>query len=125
MACITGDEVKEIMSGCTLTNDQIDPYINVAETYIERVFAEDTTVTTAFKTELKRWLTAHFVASIHYRMTSKERVGEAEVSYADRFGVAFNATPYGQTLLQLDTTGKLAVAGKKGARIFAIPQFEK
>lgn len=123
MACLTGDEVKEIMDGCTLTNEQIDPYIASAEAFIDRVFSEDTTITTALKTELKKWLTAHMIASIRYRPALKERVGEAEWSYSDKiFGQGFNSTPYGQMLLQLDTTGKLALSGKKSASIYAIPQ---
>jgi hypothetical protein len=124
MACLTSDEVLEIMSGCTLTSDQITPYIIASENFINSVFSLDTTVTVTLKTELTKWLTAHMIASIHYRTTTKERIGEAEVSYSDKLGTGFNSTPYGQMLLQLDTTGKLALSGKKSATIYAIPQFD-
>lgn len=125
MACITGDEVKEIMQGCSLTNDQIDPYITAAEAFIDKVFEYNSTVTTTLKIELKKWLTAHMIASIHYRPTMKERIGEAEVSYGGKYDTGFNSTPYGQMLLQLDTSGLLALAGKKSASLYAIPQFRK
>jgi hypothetical protein len=125
MACLTSNEVLEIMSGCTLTSDQIDPYIVAAESFINNVFSTDLTITAALKKELTKWLTAHMIASIHYRTTVKERVGEAEVSYSDKIlGQGFNSTPYGQMLLQLDTTGKVALTGKKSATIYAIPQFD-
>ncbi len=125
MACITGDEVREIMQGCTLTNDQIDPYITASETFIDKVFEDRGTIDANLRIELKKWLTAHMIASVHYRPTMKERIGEAEVSYGGRFYTGFNSTPYGQMLLQLDTTGLLAIAGKRAAFIKAIPQFRE
>lgn len=125
MACVTSDEVLEIMNGCTLTGDQIDPYIVVAHTYVDLVFANDSTTTAATKKEIERWYAAHLIASIRDRITTEEKVGEAAIKYAGKFGEGLSSTPYGQMVLQLDTTGKIALSGKKGASIHAVTSFEK
>jgi hypothetical protein len=124
MACVTATEVKEIMDGCTLTDAQVEPYISVAHTFITEVFATDTATSAAVKKELERWYAAHLIASIWDRITSKEKIGEAEVTYAVKAGSGFSSTPYGEMLLQLDVTGKIALAGKKAASIYAVKSFE-
>jgi len=59
------------------------------------------------------------------RMASKEKVGEAEVTYTGKWGELLKSTPYGQMVLLLDTTGKIANAGKAKASMYAIPNFDE
>lgn len=132
MACVTAEEVKAIMSGCTLTNDQVDPFILSAHALIDRVFASDTTTTAAQKTELEKWLTAHMIFLVYGQScvtggntVIREKVGDAEIEYAvAKIGTGFDGSPYGQILKQLDTTGLLANSGKKSASIYAVKSFE-
>lgn len=130
MACVTAEEVKAIMSGCTLTNDQVDPFILSAHALMDRVFASDTTTTAAQKTELEKWLTAHMIYLVYGSSSGssaviREKVGDAEIEYAvAKIGTGFDGSPYGQILKQLDTTGLLANAGKKSASIYAVKSFE-
>jgi len=133
MACVTSTEVIAIMNGCTLTTDQMDPFINSAHSFITTVFANDTTASAAFKKELEKWLTAHLIASVYGSSGSsvgsavkREKIGDAEIEYAvtpSATEVGFNSTPYGQMLMRLDTTGLIANAGKRAATIFAIKSF--
>lgn len=125
MACVTATEVKAIMDGCSLTDAQVEPYISAAHKYVDLVFVNDTTTSASVKKEIEKWFTAHLIASVRSRVTAKERVGEAEVTYAAKYGEGLNSTPYGQMVLQLDPTGKVALAGKKGASIYAVKSFDE
>jgi len=58
------------------------------------------------------------------RVTTEEKLGEAAVKYAGKFGMNLDATPYGQIAKQLDTTGKLATIGKQVAYMKAIKSFD-
>ena len=123
MAClVTADEVKEIMDSCILTTTQMEPYLVTAHRFVDAVLS---TSSEEKRTEVEKWFAAHLIASVHYRTTLKERVGDAEVGYGGKFEDGLSSTPYGQVVLQLDTTGKMAMAGKKGASMYAIKSFEE
>lgn len=122
---VTEQEVLDIMdSGIDLSSSQITAMITAASSVIDNVFADDSTVTDAYLKELERWLSAHYIASTLVRMAAKEKVGQAEVTYIGKWGEMLKSTPYGQVLLTIDTTGKLAKIGKKAVSMYAIPSFE-
>jgi hypothetical protein len=133
MSLTTAEEVKEIISGCTLTTDQIDPFMLGAHLYLNKVFAADTTLGNTLRREIERWFTAHMIVSVGFNTggqttgaISREKVGEAEVEYAvtaSKANTGLGTTAYGQMALQLDTTGLLAAAGKKQASIYAVTSF--
>ena len=125
MARVTYDDVMAIMdSDCDVSSSKVTVMINAANAVITKVFEDDTVVTETVLTELERWLTAHMIASTLNRSTSKERLGDAEVSYTGKWGEMLKSTPYGQMVLTLDFTGRLAKSGKTAATIYAIPSFE-
>lgn len=124
MPCVTPSEVKAIMKTNSLTDAQIEPYINTANRYITAVFAGDTTTSADTKKDLEKWFTAHLIASIRMRTRSEEKITEATIRYADKFGTGLDSTPYGQMVKQLDITGKVANGGKRMASIYAIKSFE-
>jgi hypothetical protein len=74
--------------------------------------------------EIERWLTAHMISISRERQTLKEEAGTVSVTYAGSFGEGLKATSYGQTVLALDTTGKMASLSGKAVSIYAIPSFE-
>ncbi len=122
---VTEQEVLDIMdSGVDLSSIQITAMITAHSSVIDTIFADDAVVDDALLKELERWLSAHYIASTLVRMAAKEKVGQAEVTYIGKWGEMLKSTPYGQVLLTIDTTGKLAKIGKKAVSIYAIPSFE-
>jgi hypothetical protein len=134
MALTTPEEVKEIISGCTLTTDQIDPFLLGAHIYLNKVFTGDTTLGTTIRREIERWFTAHMIVSVGFINNAsatgaviRERVGEAEVEYAAtaiKAVTGLGTTAYGRMAMQLDTAGLLAKAGKMQASIYAVKSFD-
>jgi hypothetical protein len=125
MARITSDEVKEIMLSSALTNDQIDPFILSAHLYVNRVYTGNSTLKEIELKEIERWFTAHMIASSVELTTTDEKIGDASVTYAGKFGKGLESTRYGQMVLQLDTTGLMANTGAKQASMTAIISFDE
>ena len=125
MARVTYEDIMDIMdSECSVSESKVNVMITAASAVIDKVFAEDVNVTEEILTELERWLTAHMIASTLYRSTSKERLGDAEVTFTGKWGEMLKSTPYGQMVLTLDITGRMAKSGKTAVTLFAIPNFE-
>lgn len=121
----TAAEVLDIMdSGCTVSTNIITRLIVAASAVVDQVFENDTDIGDTLLEEIECWLTAHMIASSVYRTASEEEVGDARVRYTGQWGKKLESTPYGQMLLVLDTTGKMAKMGKSGASITAITSFD-
>jgi hypothetical protein len=121
---VTATEVKEIMDGLTATDSIIETFINAASAVIDSVFSGDTTTGATLLKELERYLAAHFIASTIFRQTSKEKLGEADVTYTGKWGENLASTSYGQTVRLLDLTGKMSQIGKSAASVFAVTSFD-
>ena len=119
---VTYSDVQAIMDGCTTATGTITTFITTANSIINTVF--DTTDVTLY-VELEKYLAAHLIASTVYRTTSDEKLGDASVKYTGQWGKKLESTPYGQIVLILDSTGKLANAGKAAASIFAVNEFDE
>jgi len=124
MARTTAAEVKQIMDNCTVSDTIVDEFITAANLTVTEILGSDTSLSTAQKTEIERWLTAHMLAVTVWRTAVKERVGEAWADYPGQFGQGLSGSSYGQMVLVLDTTGKMANIGKRGASIYAITSFD-
>lgn len=124
MARVNATEVKAIMDNCTLGESVVDVYITAATELIDQVFVDDTTITTTLKKEIERWFTAHMIASTRWRVASEEKIQDAQIVYTGKWGMGLDSTPYGQMVLQLDTSGLMAKGGKKALSIYAIPNFD-
>ena len=131
MARVTAAGVKEIIPGTTLGDPAIDVFINTAGLIIDGVFAGQTTVPSdAILTEMERYYAAHLISSTNYRLTAREKLGNAEVEYGSKVEYVgkgydrLSATPYGQTVLELDPTGMMNRVGKRAARLLAIESFD-
>jgi hypothetical protein len=121
----THDEVLEIMDGCTATHAVIDTLIIAASAIVDKVFASDGDIGDVLLEEIERWLTAHMLASSISRVGSDEKLGDASIKYTGQWGKKLESTPYGQMVLTLDTTGKMANLGKMAASIYAVKSFDE
>jgi len=120
MARVTEDEVRAIMVEGDVTDTQITPMILAAEEVITNVFASDTTISETLLKEIQRWFVAHMVAATVQRTVTEERIGDVSVKYTGYFSKKLEATPYGQMVLTLDISGKMAKTGKAVASMYAI-----
>ena len=122
----TAAEVRLIMNitTATLSDAQIAPFIVAGDEIVAQVFEDDTELTTTLLAEIKKWMVAHMIASTIHRSASEEKLGDASVKYTGKWGVGLASTPYGQMILILDFTGRMANAGKMRASIFAVKEFE-
>ena len=119
---VTAEEVKAILNDTELTDDIIDTYISSANVFVNQVLVSTSLSSDVLK-EIERWLTAHMIVISRERLTKEEGAGGAKVVYMGEVGKGLEATPYGQMVLELDTTGKMASLASKPAWIKAIRSF--
>ena len=119
MGRVDSTEVKEIIA-TDLTD--LSAYITAANILVTSELTASG-LSNAHLKEIERWLAAHFV-SIKDPIVSKEKIGDAEVTYASggmtytnamKDAAGLNSSPYGQQALILDTTGILRGLGTKKA----------
>ncbi len=118
----TVEDVKMIID-TSLEDPVIEAYMTAAYNFMTDVFV-GTTLSETILTEIERWLTAHFIASVRERISKEEGAGGAYIRYAGEYGSNLSGTAYGQTAIMMDTSGALAAAsGTKSKTVFyAIPQ---
>lgn len=118
----TVEDVKKII-GTSLEDTVIEAYMTAAFNFMTDVFA-NSSLSETILTEIERWLTAHFIASVRERISKEEGAGGAYIKYAGEYGSNLMGTSYGQTAIMMDTSGALAAASavKKNITFFAIPQ---
>jgi hypothetical protein len=124
-ALVTTTEVREIMDNEDIPDSLVNACITAAAAQLDIVFANNLEISADLLKEIERWLSAHFVASTpNYRTASKEKIGDAEVTYTGKYGENLSSTPYGQMALQLDITGNLLKYGKFNATLRAVKSFD-
>jgi len=121
---VTAVEVKEIMDNCTVIDSVVDNFIITASALVDKIFIGDLSITAVLLKEIEKWLTAHLLASTLSRTTSQEQIGDVSVKYTGFWKEGLSSTSYGQMVLILDTSGKMAKAGKMGASMMAVKSFE-
>ena len=131
MARVTAAGVKVIIPGTTLDDPAIDVFINTAGLIIDGAFENETTVPSeTILTEMERYYTAHLISSTNYRLSAREKIGDAEIEYGQKVEYVgegydrLSATPYGQQVLALDPTGRINKIGKRAVKVLAIKSFE-
>lgn len=123
MARTTATAVKQILT-TSLTDTVVEAYIDDASAMVDEVFEDDTDIGSTLLTAIEKWLTAHMIASTQERFGKEEGAGGAYIKYTGVYGEGLRSTPYGQMVMNLDTTGLMAATGGKGATIKAIHSFE-
>ena len=122
MALVTATEVKEILD-TDLTDTIIDAFILAADSTVDEVLGNDTTLSAALKKEIERWLCAHFIAATREQQLQKGGAGGASVTYQGVTGKGLESTFYGQQVMMMDTTGKMRSLTGRLASLKAITSF--
>lgn len=115
-------DVKVIIN-TSLEDIEINSFINIADGIINQQLDSDDFTDAELK-EIERWLTAHLIATTRERIGTSEKVGDASITYAGKFGEGLKSTPYGQMVLQLDTSGVFADLGTQKLYFKAITSFD-
>ena len=123
MARVTIAEVQSILPTNSLTDAVVTSFITGATALVDSAIGDSTELSTDLKKEIERWLTAHMISGTLERMAESEGAGGASIKYTGTYGQNLASTPYGQMVLTLDTTGKMASLGKKTASMYAVTSF--
>ena len=117
-ALIDQDDVKEIIE-TDLSDGDLAAFINAAYAMTIQIASDlgDCGGATTLA-EIQKYITAHLV-TLREPMVRSESVSEVRVEYLRQTGAnlegGLSGTPYGQTALDLDCSGKLAEMGLKRA----------
>jgi hypothetical protein len=122
MARVTPAEVKLILPDSELTDAVITAFITSANNLVTEVLTDYLSET--MLTEVEKWLTAHMITSTVERMATREGAGGAEIFYTGKYGQNLTSTPFGQMVLSLDPSGRMAALGGKTVSMIAIPNFD-
>lgn len=124
MARTTATEVKQILDDSALTDAEVDAFISGATALVDEVLGDDTDLGDTLKEEIERWLTAHMISTTRERLALEEGAGGAKIRYTGDYGRNLSSSPYGQMVLTLDSTGKMATLGGKAVSITAVTSFD-
>ena len=120
----TATEVKQIID-TDLDDTIVTAFISDANPIVTDAIGSDTTLSSAQKASIEKWLSAHLIASTRDQQAAKEGDDDATITYQGKWGMGLDATSYGQMVKLLDTTGKIAASiGKKRASLKAVTSFE-
>jgi len=120
MARVSSSEVQEIVSNpnsVTLT-----AFITAANILVTKVLGDSGLDADHLK-EIERWLAAHFFCVRDPRAAAKG-VSNSSVTFQGKTDLGLKHTSYGQQVLILDTTGKLAELGKQRAQFAVVSHNE-
>lgn len=121
----TYSEVQAVMQDTTIDSTYITGVLTTVDLILTKIYENSScTVSDDLLTELQKYYAAHIIASTTERFATKEKLGEAQVEYAGKFGSGLDSTPYGQMVKLLDPCGMIARSGKIAASIYAIKSFE-
>jgi len=120
MAWVTISEVREIID-TDLADAAIQTFIAGADSIVSTVLGDDSNLPDSAKKEIERWLTAHLMATSREPQIASIGADGVNVTYQGLTGKGLESTFYGQNVLLLDTTGKLASSlQKRNASLIAV-----
>ena len=120
MALVNVGEVRVVID-TDLTDTDVDSFIEIADKLVAD-HLDSTSLDSATKKEIERWLTAHLITVSRNRLASSEKVGDASIQYADAkmLGKGLDSTSYGQMVKILDTSHTFEKIDKKEIIIKAV-----
>ncbi len=121
MARVAPDDLRLILPDTELTDPTLLAFITSATNLVDEVLVGY--LSNTMLEEIEKWLAAHMITSTVERMATREGAGGAEIFYTGKYGQNLTATPYGQMVLSLDPTGRMASLGGKTVKMIAIPSF--
>jgi hypothetical protein len=123
MARTTVIEVSKILDNTNLDDSVLRSFINTANSLVT-TYLGDSGLGETILTEIEKWWAAHLVSTTRERTAKSEKVGDVSVEYTGEFGKDLESSPYGQMVLQLDSTGILSKLGKRRVYFKAIKSFD-
>jgi hypothetical protein len=124
---VVASEVRQILK-CTeadVDNPTMDAFITAASAVVDKAFTGDTTTGVVLLKEIEKYFTAHIVSSTIRRMGKEEEIQDARIVYTGVWKEGLSSTPYGQMVLSLDPSGRMAKTGKGTVSIKAITSFDE
>ena len=124
MARVTEAEVNEILED-SVAIATVTAFIIAANAFITAAVGTDTVLTDAMKKELERYMCAHLITSTIGRQFIEAGGGPApKIKYVNQYGKNLASTSYGQAVLTMDVTGKIAAfSDRTRSRIRAVLSF--
>lgn len=125
-ARVTATEVKAILSSrvsARLSDATVNSFIAGATLLVDNAIGSATDLSDDLKKEIERWFTAHMISCSIERMAESEGADGTSIKYTGRYGKGLESTPYGQTVISLDATGRMAALGKQAASMTAVASF--
>ena len=90
----------------SITDPQVTAFITSANLFVTNHLG-GSVLDAATLQDIERWYTAHMIAMTYERVARKEEAGSAKVEYVGTFAQGLKQTMYGQTAIELDSTGTL------------------
>lgn len=110
-------EVKEILP-TSMDDSRIEAFIKGASAFLDATLADKGLSDTLMK-EIERWMSAHMITTTSERQLEKASAGPTSTTFAGQFGKGLYSSTYGQTVVNLDSTGTLkSIADDKGEQFF-------
>lgn len=100
----------------TSSGGALEQWVNIANTVVDDIAAEDSSISSTRLTQIEKLLAAHYASAQDQRISNASRE-TASVDYQGETGMNLRGTKYGQQAIQLDPTGTLSSLGKPAASI--------
>lgn len=100
----------------TSSGGALDQWVEIANTVVDDIAAEDGTISATRLTQIEKLLAAHYASAQDQRISNTSRE-TASVDYQGDTGMNLRGTKYGQQAIQLDPTGTLSTLGKPSASL--------
>lgn len=121
MARTTIAAVRAIIE-TSLDDTTVQIFIDDADLIVTDLVGSETSLSDARKEQIERYLTAHLITITRQRQLQEHEVEDARERYVGSFGKGLEGSTYGQTVLTLDTSGKIkASINKRTITFWAIP----
>ena len=120
MAVRTTATAVKVITGSNLDDSIVDAFISAANAFVNEILG---TASSTILTNIEMFIAAHLLTISRERLAKKEGAGGAFIDYAGIYTMGLKATQYGQTAIDLGTTGALAALGLKAASITAATSF--
>ena len=121
----TVSDVQTLMQDTTINSAYITSVLTTVDLILTKIYEDsDCVISNDLLTQLQKYYAAHIIASTTSRIARTEKLGEAQVEYAGKYGSGLDSTPYGQMVKLIDPCGMIAKSGKIAATIYAIKSFD-
>lgn len=90
------------LCGTALTPAQVEPWLNMASGFVDRVLVGKGLTPEALR-DIEKAMAAYYLTTARDPLVTSETIGDAQAAY-----LLGSGNPYGRLAMELDTTGTLA-----------------